>query len=90
MGACTGPERPIGRVGVGTDSGEQIGPVRGAHDRTDVGWRPAVGDLAPGGQEHYLVAGIQMGEAMSHHQHDAPGVGESAQHRHDLAVQRRV
>ncbi len=87
---AVGQKCAMGRIGIGVDSKENIGPVGGAHDAGDVTGRPTIGGLAAGGQDQHLVAHVEVGQAVGHQDHHPARVGELSQPRHDLAVQRWV
>ena len=72
------------------DGAEDVGPVGCSHRRPDLGRRSAERGLATRREQQHLIAHIEVGQRMRHHQHDAAGVGEIPQHRHDLTIQRRV
>ena len=80
----------VGRVGIAGDRAEDVGPVGGAHRRADLVGRPAERGLAAGRQQQHLIAHVEVGQRVRDHQHHAAGVGQLAQHRHHLPVQRRV
>ena len=69
---------------------EDVGPVGGSHRRADLGRRPAERRFAARGEQQHLIAHVEVGQRVCDHQHHAAGVGKIAQHRHHLAVQRRV
>ena len=83
-------EAAIGLVGVGAHLGEDVGPVGGAHRRADLIGRTQERGLAAGRQQQHLIADVEIGHRVRHHQDNAAGVGELAQHHHHLPVQRRV
>ena len=58
--------------------------------RPDLVGRAVERGLAAGGEQQHLVADVEIGQRVGDDEDDAAGVGELAQHRHDLAVQRGV
>ncbi len=90
LGLAAFHEAAIGFVRVGADLGEDLGPVGGTHRVADLLGRAAVGRLAAGGHQQHLVADVQVGQRVRHHQHHTTGIGQLAQHRHDLQVERGV
>ena len=87
---CARGTRALAAVGVARDRAEDVGPVGGAHRRADLAGRPAERGLAAGGQQQHLIADVEVGQRVGDHEHHAAGVGELAQHRHHLPVQRGV
>ena len=83
-------EPPIRRIGIGADLGEDVGPVRRAHGPADPAGRPAERRLSTGSQQQHLIADVQVRQRVCHHHDHAAGIGELAQHRHHLAVQRGI
>ena len=83
-------KRPVHTVGVGADPGEDVGPVGAAHRRPDLRGRVGEGGLAARRQQQQLVAHAHVGQRMRDDDDHPAGVGEPAQHRHHLPVQRRV
>ena len=83
-------KRLVRSVRVGADPGEDVGPVGGSHCRPDLAGRVGECGLAAGSQQQHLVAHVDVGQRVRHHKHHPAGVGEPAQHRHHLTVQRWV
>ena len=83
-------EPAVGFLGIGAHLAEDLGPVGGAHRITDLVRWAGVRRLAARGDQEQLVAGVEVGQHVRHHDHHAAGVGQLAQHRHDLVVQRRI
>ncbi|CPA04678.1 Uncharacterised protein [Mycobacterium tuberculosis] len=52
----------FGRVWVVGDGAEDVGPVRGPHDRTNLSRWPTERGLAAGGQQQNLVTDVQVGQ----------------------------
>ena len=75
---------------VAGDAGEDVRPVGGTHRRADLAGRTVERGHAARGQQQHLVADVEVGQRVGDDEHDAAGVGELAQHRHHLAVQRGV
>jgi hypothetical protein len=86
-GLILSEEPSIGFVGVGAHLGEDLGPVGGSHRVANVVRRTAIGRLTPRRHQQQLVADIQVGQHVRHHDHHTARVGQLTQHRHDLVVQ---
>jgi hypothetical protein len=83
-------EALIGGIGIVTHIGENVRPVASSHRGLDlIGWA-VERCLAAGRQEQDIVTEIEVGQRVCDHHHHAAGVGELAQHHHDLTVQRGV
>ena len=74
-------EAAVGFLGIGAHLAEDLGPVGGAHRLTDLVGRAAVCRLAAGGHQQNLVARVQVGQHVRHHDHHPAGVGQLAQHQ---------
>ena len=85
-----GEEALGGAVGVTGHMGEDVGPVRRAHRRADLAGRAVERGLTARGQQQHLIADVKIGQRVGDDEHHAAGIGELAQHRHHLAIQRGV